>query len=113
MMGWHDDKLVQRVAPFVTLAIVTFLSFPTQWLFSRIEPGALDRAQSFKFNLSIACLYICYLRAWLSDVGRVPKDWHLDSNKKAVDTNTKHLRWCRKCEHYKPPRAHHCKECRQ
>ena len=114
---------IQEIAPYATLTIQSILAFPSQWLFTKIEPGPLTRNQTIRFNLVVFCLMFCYCRAWLSDPGRVPSDWKLEEvttdseaqeSADSLTTNSnQRLRWCRRCEAYKPPRAHHCKTCKR
>ena len=93
------------------LSLIGFLSFSSQWLFTRIDPGPLTRQQTITFNSLIAVLLICYARAVLTHPGRVPQDWRPADA--PTDTHSARQRWCRKCKAYKPPRAHHCKICKR
>lgn len=101
---------LQRLAPPAVTALVIFLAHTSQWLFYYIEPGPLRKGDSYIFNAMIVCLLISYWRACFTDPGRIPKDWH----EKLEDSQTaQRQRWCRKCDAYKPPRAHHCKTCKR
>ncbi|KAE8552267.1 hypothetical protein EYB25_006161 [Talaromyces marneffei] len=101
-------------------ALISFLSYSSQFLFLFLEPGPLSKAQTWKFNLLVACIWICYYRACTVDPGRVPKDWAPKNQLTATqgaykidgDVSTRQ-RWCRKCGAFKPPRAHHCKTCQR
>ncbi|KAB8606241.1 hypothetical protein FH972_025871 [Carpinus fangiana] len=95
-------RLEQLYVPGVLL-LISFLSFSSQLLFVYVEPGPLTTRQYIVFNSLIACLLICYARACLTDPGKIPTQW--------IPAAHDQKRWCRKCEAYKPPRAHHCKEC--
>ena len=97
--------------------LITFLAYSSQILFSFIEPAPLSGQELTQFNLLVLCLWICYLRACITSPGRVPQDWSPANavTEKTDDANAHHehsrQRWCRKCEAFKPPRAHHCKTC--
>jgi palmitoyltransferase len=113
-----DLPVLQRLAiPGVT-ALVAFLAFTSQLLFHHLEPGPLPTRDAYRFNLFVACIFICYWRTCLTDPGKIPRNWLEDSqvtgsgrqqaaSKAAAQSN----RWCRRCEMFKPPRAHHCKTC--
>jgi len=122
-MTLRRPTTIQELAPYATLSIISFLAFPSQWLFTKIEPGPLNGTQFIKFNIVIFSIMYCYCRAWLSDPGRVPGAWtpaEVELDAEAAEpapplTGRSHqrLRWCRRCEAYKPPRAHHCKTCKR
>ena len=91
----------------VTL-LIAFLSYASQLLFVDIEPHSLNPTQAWIFNGLVICIWITYYRACSVDPGHVQASW--PSNETGHD-KTSTLRWCRKCENHKPPRAHHCKAC--
>ncbi|KIW03977.1 uncharacterized protein PV09_04810 [Verruconis gallopava] len=93
------------------LALIFFLAFSSQWLFSNTEPGPLTAHQSVQFNGLVAALLVCYARAVMTDPGHVPADWKPDRT--PPDSTASRQRWCRKCNAHKPPRAHHCKICQR
>ncbi|EPS62695.1 hypothetical protein M569_12092, partial [Genlisea aurea] len=77
------------------------------------SPGILH-AVFFTF-LAAMCVY-SYRLAIYTDPGRVPHTYLPDiedSNNKIHEIKRKggDLRYCQKCSHYKPPRAHHCRLC--
>lgn len=67
--------------------------------------------------VALMCVF-SYTVAILRDPGRVPADYMPDVED---DQNPMHeikrkggdLRYCQKCSHYKPPRAHHCRVCKR
>jgi ribosomal protein L40E len=71
--------------------------------------GPLTTREAWVFNLVVAAVAICYVRTSFTDPGRVPK---LDKEKVEAMGLGK-MKWCRKCENIKPPRAHHCKSCKR
>ncbi|KAL1965766.1 hypothetical protein VTN77DRAFT_5087 [Rasamsonia byssochlamydoides] len=100
--------------------LIAFLAYTSQYLFLHLEPGPLSDYEFWKFNGLVACIWICYYRACTVDPGRIPRDWK-PSRGQGVDVASEEgkidalvrQRWCRKCEAYKPPRAHHCKVCQR
>lgn len=95
-------------------ALISYLAYGSQFLFRHIEPHALEQKQAFIFNALVACVWITYARACFTNPGWVPPAWN--SNHSASEQSPpskKTLRWCRKCEALKPPRAHHCKICQR
>lgn len=97
--------------PTVTI-LIAFLSYSSQFLFRHLEPGALDQAQQWKFNVLVACIWITYYRAIITDPGKVPDDWKAPELTNESEDHVRR-RVCRKCEAFKPPRSHHCKVCKR
>ncbi|KAG1057180.1 hypothetical protein G6F46_007674 [Rhizopus delemar] len=66
-------------------------------------------------NVTLISIYVNYYLACKTDPGHVPDNWEPPS----VILNSEpflHLgisgpRYCHKCECFKPPRSHHCKQC--
>lgn len=97
--------------------LIAFLAYSSQYLFLQLEP-AFETRTLVKFNLPVACIWICYYRACFTDPGRLPKDWRAHSEVRRSDAPEddallRRRRWCKKCQAPKPPRAHHCKQCRK
>ncbi|KLJ11197.1 hypothetical protein EMPG_13507 [Blastomyces silverae] len=66
---------VSRLAiPAVSL-LITFLAYSSQYIFLYLEPSPLSKDQLIKFNVLVACLWICYYRACTTDPGHVPAGW--------------------------------------
>lgn len=109
--------LLQRLAVPGVSIIIAFLAYPSQLLFAYIEPGPLRKGDAYLFNLLVACIFICYYRTCFTAPGKIPRDWQSlvvgDVTVSDDDQAPQRQRWCRKCEAYKPPRAHHCKTCKQ
>ncbi|KAM3419689.1 Palmitoyltransferase [Cercospora zeina] len=119
-MQLKDLPLLQRLAPPAVSAVIAFLTFTSQWLFHRIEPGPLSSREAYLFNALVATSFFCYWRTCLTDAGRIPKDWPesinglgSDAQQTASKAAAQSNRWCRRCEAFKPPRAHHCKTCKR
>lgn len=109
-----DSRVLQRLAPPAVTALVAFLAFTSQYLFGNIEPGPLRKGDAYIFNNLVACLLICYWRACFTDPGRISKDWYEKISPESSDRQySQRQRWCRKCNSFKPPRAHHCKTCKR
>lgn len=114
------STLSRLAVPFV-YALIFFLGYPSQWLLMRLEPGPLTKNELIVSNVILVLIWITYTRSVFVDPGMIPKDWvekELGSEKKGVSEKereavAKSRKWCRKCEAAKPPRAHHCKECKR
>ena len=98
--------------------LIFFLAYTSQYLFYHIEPGPLRQSQAIWFNGFVSCIWVCYNRACTVDPG--PKGWadkiKTDGDERDEDENEgavlkRGLRWCKKCNAVKPPRAHHCRQC--
>jgi len=110
---------VQECAIPFGICLVSFLAYPSQVLFHYIEPYPLTVGQSVRFNVLVAVIFVSFLRAAWTDPGRVPAHWapsgeyNDDTDVVEDDAWRQRQRWCRKCEAFKPPRAHHCKTCQR
>ena len=98
--------------------LIFFLAYTSQYLFWYLEPGPLNKTEAIWFNVLVLCIWYCYDRACTVDPG--PKGWVEKANKTVEDSEDeesavlkieKGMRWCKKCEAIKPPRAHHCRKC--
>ena len=94
------------------VVLIAFLSYGSQILFNTLEPHPLEARHKVVFNALIICIWVSYLRACFVDPGRVPlsssEHQEIFDSRRTADIKP---RWCRKCNTYKPPRAHHCKIC--
>lgn len=119
MGGLFHATEFQQIAPAVSLSLIAFLGTTSQVLFRYIDPHPLELGQTLRFNGLIFCLVVCYLRTWLMDPGRIPRDWATAASEPSTtdglcsDDLELRRRWCRRCEMIKPPRAHHCKSCKR
>ena len=104
---------VSQLAPLGVSVLICILAYGSQIFFSSMEPYHLDRNQTIIFNVLVACIWICYFRACLTDPGYIPPDWNLQLTSGTQDRILQRQRWCRKCDASKPPRAHHCKTCKR
>jgi palmitoyltransferase len=99
--------------------LTLFLGYSSQVLFVYIDPGSLDNQQVLRFNALLTCLFIAYYRSCTVDPGHIPRAWEdmvitkedKPMAESAADRKSSTRRWCRKCDMFKPPRAHHCKTC--
>ncbi|KXL46040.1 hypothetical protein M433DRAFT_108421 [Acidomyces richmondensis BFW] len=112
-----ESRALQRMAPPGVTILVSFLAFSSQWLFIHIEPGPLRKGDTYLFNILVVSLLICYFRTCYTNPGKIPAHWQelvkANGNAQKVGQPIQKQRWCRKCEAYKPPRAHHCKTCKR
>lgn len=98
--------------------LIFFLSYTSQYLFYYIQPGPLSRDETLLFNGCVLAIWWCYDRACTVDPGQ--RGWTRkltgdvdEDESEATESNEsgKRMRWCKKCEAVKPPRAHHCRKC--
>ena len=95
-------------------ALIAFLSYSSQVLLLSLDPLPLDKRELITFNVLVGCIWVCYYRACFTDPGRITKGLcQEDGTGSSASGNRSLGRWCRKCEAPKPPRAHHCKECKR
>jgi palmitoyltransferase len=113
-------ELSQLAVPSV-YCLIFFLGYPSQWLLMHLEPAPLSKNELIAANLALVLILITYTKSVFTDPGTIPKDWA--GTVKSVDEKEmengdkegvgKSRKWCRKCDAAKPPRAHHCKECKR
>ncbi|CAD0091343.1 unnamed protein product, partial [Aureobasidium mustum] len=99
--------------PAVTF-LICLIAYPSLWLLRRLGPQPLTRQQSIILHVYALVILFCYYKACFTDPGRIPKDWIPKSSETAKENprdRVQRQRWCRKCQAYKPSRAHHCKTC--
>lgn len=108
---------LQTLACPGVVSLVSCLAFSSQYLFLSIEPGPLRKGDAYLFNALVLALLFCYARTCLNDPGTIPQDWQErlpdDKGKSIVESEARNLRFCRKCDAPKPPRAHHCRTCKR
>lgn len=115
-------ELSQLAVPFV-YGLIVFLGYPSQWLLMRLEPGPLSKNELIVSNVLLVLIFITYTKTVFVDPGRIPRDWveaaaqekegRVEKGAAGDEGVAKSRKWCRRCEAAKPPRAHHCKQCKR
>lgn len=104
----------QCAIPAVTF-LICLIAYPSLWLLRRLGPLPLTEQQSIILHVYAVVIIYCYYKACFTDPGRIPKNWVPKQSDTVRDRNSEderqRQRWCRKCQAFKPPRAHHCKTC--
>ena len=114
LLSWNVLMSLYRLAFPGVIILIAFLAYGPQLLFRSLEPHALELRQWVIFNSLVICIWITYGRACFTNPGSVPSEWALDTNVSSdPEVRRKKHRWCRKCEAFKPRRAHHCKICQR
>ncbi|KAA8516409.1 hypothetical protein F0562_016702 [Nyssa sinensis] len=93
----------------------TLFVFIDQWFGLTSSPGIMN-AVVFT-AVALMCIFN-YSVAIFTDPGRVPSTFVPDIEDAEnpiheIKRKSGDLRYCQKCSHYKPPRAHHCRVCRR
>jgi len=106
---------IDKIAVPAVVTNILFLSYSSQYLFYYIGPGPLSKEQAICFNSAVALSLSCLDRTITVDAA--PRGWIRKSGAAGdedgeIEGKTG-VRWCRKCEAVKPPRAHHCKKCKK
>ncbi|OAY68117.1 probable protein S-acyltransferase 16 [Ananas comosus] len=108
--------------PILTvLAAIGYLYYTTvfvvigEWLGIATAAGLANAAA---FTALAAASLVTYAMAVFTDPGRVPASFvpdveDPDSPIHEIKRKGGDLRYCQKCSHYKPPRAHHCRVCKR
>lgn len=104
---------ISKLAILFVVALIIFLAYTPQYLFIYFEPGILSKAQKSWFNLFVFFIWWCYYRTCTIDAA--PQGWVSkavsNTNNNGGKLEEENIRWCKKCQCMKPPRAHHCKKC--
>ncbi|KAJ5421318.1 hypothetical protein N7491_009763 [Penicillium cf. griseofulvum] len=109
----EDFSLSKLAIPAVSV-LIAFLAYTSQYFFLHFESVPLTRDEVWKINIFALCIWICYYRTCFVDPGRLPKAEERPKPKEQEGAAlASRQRWCRRCEAYKPPRAHHCKTCKR
>ncbi|KAK2657836.1 hypothetical protein Ddye_010888 [Dipteronia dyeriana] len=95
--------------------VTTVFIFIDRWFGLMSSPGIMN-AVVFT-AIAIMCVFN-YAVAILRDPGRVPLNYmpDIEDNQNPIHEIKRKggdLRYCQKCAHYKPPRAHHCRVCKR
>ncbi|WVR05338.1 hypothetical protein IAU60_002352 [Kwoniella sp. DSM 27419] len=102
-----------------TLLLISFISFSSQifvvwpWYGRTLSVDLLKLL--VPFNCLVFMVFWNYRLCVITPPGSVPQGWR--PNLGAMDgievKKGNHApRYCKTCEHYKPPRAHHCRQCK-
>eukprot|EP00879_Flechtneria_rotunda_P025174 GHRR01026736.1.p1 GENE.GHRR01026736.1~~GHRR01026736.1.p1 ORF type:complete len:265 (+),score=55.67 GHRR01026736.1:284-1078(+) len=97
---------------FVFLYYVDVACVILPWL-SYSVPGTLHL---MLLTATTGLALFCYFKCMVVNPGRVPPGWQPDTEPQAapvqeVKKKDGAPRYCKKCNHYKPPRSHHCRVC--
>ncbi|OJJ46156.1 hypothetical protein ASPZODRAFT_2067593 [Penicilliopsis zonata CBS 506.65] len=119
-MARESFQISQLAVPAVSV-LISFLAYTSQYLFLHFEDAPLTNDEVWGINCFALCIWICYYRACTVDPGRLPQDWEPPQTNNGSTSDAQgsqaeasgRQRWCRKCEAFKPPRAHHCKTCQR
>ncbi|KAB8238557.1 putative palmitoyltransferase with autoacylation activity Pfa4 [Aspergillus alliaceus] len=105
---------ISRLAIPAVCVLISFLAYTSLYFFKYFEPAPLREQEVWRINALALCIWVCYYRSCTVDPGRTPRHWRpLDSKQSEADRASGRQRWCRRCEAFKPPRAHHCKTCQR
>lgn len=106
-------EISQLAIPSVSV-LIGFLAYTSQYFFYCFEAAPLRKDEIWKINIFAVCIWICYYRACFVDPGRLPQERRsAKTDEQEKDKASARQRWCRRCEAFKPPRAHHCKTCKR
>ncbi|KAJ5114395.1 hypothetical protein NUU61_000154 [Penicillium alfredii] len=111
---WSEFSVSKLAIPAVSI-LIGFLAYTSQYFFLHFKSAPLQKNEVWAINIFAACIWICYYRTCFVDPGRLPAQ-DLGGPGPTLypeDQATGRQRWCRRCEAWKPPRAHHCKTCKR
>ncbi|KMZ56184.1 putative Palmitoyltransferase [Zostera marina] len=102
---------------FVSIGYLYFSTvfiFIKEWLGLTTATGLLNASL---LSAMVLMLLVTYVMAIVRDPGYVPSTFAPDIEDpdnpiQEIKRKGGDLRYCQKCSHYKPPRAHHCRVCK-
>ncbi|XP_050238112.1 probable protein S-acyltransferase 16 [Mercurialis annua] len=105
----------------VVVLAITFIYFSTLFVFVESWFGLMTSPGIINAVVFTAMAFMCvlnYCLAIFTDPGRVPSAYapdieDADNPVHEIKRKGGDLRYCQKCSHYKPPRAHHCRVCKR
>ncbi|ORY29956.1 DHHC palmitoyltransferase-domain-containing protein [Naematelia encephala] len=102
-----------------TISLISFIAFSSQIFVVWPQYGrefSVDLIKLlFPFNCLIFMVFWNYRLCVITPPGGVPQGWRPDMSSldgMEVKRGSHAPRFCKMCEHYKPPRAHHCRQCK-
>ncbi|KAE8350325.1 Palmitoyltransferase [Aspergillus coremiiformis] len=105
---------ISRLAIPMVCALISFLAYTSLYFFKYFEPARLREGEVWRINIFALCIWVCYYRTCTVNPGHIPRQWRpLDNKQLEADRASGRQRWCRRCEAFKPPRAHHCRTCQR
>ncbi|GAB2226864.1 hypothetical protein Droror1_Dr00008659 [Drosera rotundifolia] len=120
-MSKHNIFSSSSLPILLSLAVIFFIYTTTTFIFIQrwfnlfSSPGLINAAA---FTVIAAMCVWNYVVAVRTDPGRVPGSFVPDVEDGGnalheIKRKGGDLRYCQKCSHYKPPRAHHCRACKR
>jgi palmitoyltransferase len=120
---------LSKIAVPAVYALIFFLGYPSQYpLFYYLDPAPLTKKELIWANVLLVCIFVTYTQSVFVDPGTIPRKEQRDEKQEGVNGGSgndgkekvegkkgtgQRTKWCRKCDAAKPPRAHHCKECKR
>ncbi|KAF8324127.1 zf-DHHC-domain-containing protein [Clavulina sp. PMI_390] len=105
-------KLVERLWVGGTTSLIGFIAYTSQifvlWPWYGREFSVQLLSVLGPFNILVGILYWNYFSTVHTPPGNTPPGWDAVYEGKR---STSAPRYCRSCKQYKPPRAHHCRQC--
>ncbi|WVN86643.1 uncharacterized protein L203_101812 [Cryptococcus depauperatus CBS 7841] len=101
-----------------TILLISFIAFTSQifivwpWYGKDISLDLLKLL--VPFNCAVFMVFWNYRLCVVTSPGLVPKGWRPNMSSMEgmeIKRGTHAPRYCKTCQHYKPPRAHHCRQC--
>ncbi|KAF9595514.1 hypothetical protein IFM89_000602 [Coptis chinensis] len=113
--GTISFPIIVVLSAIVFIYYTTVFIFIDNWFGLKTSQGLLN-AVGFTV-MALMCLFT-YAIAISKDPGRVPESFlpdieDSDTPIHEIKRKGGDLRFCQKCSHYKPPRAHHCRVCKR
>ncbi|CAO2827051.1 unnamed protein product [Amaranthus hypochondriacus] len=107
--------ILMVVSAILYIYFTTIFVFIDRWFSLSTSPGIFN---ALVFTAVSAISTFNYVLAVFRDPGRVPSSFMVDiedsdNTVQEVKRKSGDLRYCQKCSHYKPPRAHHCRVCKR
>ncbi|TCD71190.1 Palmitoyltransferase [Steccherinum ochraceum] len=119
---WKADmgRRTGRLFVVFVIFLISFIAYSSQifiiwpWYGGELSIDLLKLL--VPFNIFVWMIWWNYYLCIVTDPGQVPKHWRPDTQGDdgyEVKKLTRGPRYCRNCASYKPPRSHHCSQCKR
>ncbi|KAI8990247.1 DHHC palmitoyltransferase-domain-containing protein [Pilobolus umbonatus] len=115
------DTIPEKIIVMSVVVFITYLQTTVNFYIVGPALGGwltlLAQKSLAPMNITLISLYINYYLACITSPGHTPLNWQPPSTVLRPDTSLSTRigfdkpRYCNICQAYKPPRAHHCKQC--
>ncbi|OBZ88684.1 Palmitoyltransferase PFA4 [Choanephora cucurbitarum] len=115
------ESIPEQIVVAFVVCLISYLQLTTNFYVLGPALGGWFSLEAQKtlvpMNILLVSLYVNYYFACTTSPGYTPEGWEPPyailnpSEDSVIQTGLTGPRFCKKCDAYKPPRAHHCRQC--